>query len=107
MKQIHPKYNTTAKIVCNSCKTLYVIGSTIEEASTEVCSNCHPFYTGKQNELVDSDDRISKFKKKLEDTDTSKVIKKRKKLEVRRTRTQEIEAGPKITLRDMLKQTSK
>ncbi len=58
---IHPKYEkTTIKCVCGS-----VIGtrSTAKEISVEICSSCHPFFTGKQK-LVDTAGRIERFKKR-------------------------------------------
>lgn len=105
--EIHPNYNKKAVILCNSCKTEHVVGSTLESASVEVCSNCHPFYTGKQNVMLDADDRISKFKKQIELSDQDKVVKKRKKVASRATKTTQLQAGPKVTLHDMLKQLGK
>ena len=60
-KGIHPKYGT-AKVRC-ACGNTFETGSTKEEITVEICSNCHPFYTGKQK-LVDSGGRVDKFKKK-------------------------------------------
>lgn len=60
---IHPKYNTIT-FTC-ACGASFVAGSTIEgEFHTEICSNCHPFYTGKQK-LVDSSGRVDKFLAKM------------------------------------------
>lgn len=61
-KGIHPTYHQDAKIVC-SCGFSKAVGSTIPEIHTEVCSHCHPFYTGKQK-LVDTAGRVDKFKKR-------------------------------------------
>jgi large subunit ribosomal protein L31 len=58
---IHPKYNE-AKISC-SCGESFVSGSVKEELKVEVCSKCHPFYTGKQR-MLDVGGRVDKFKKK-------------------------------------------
>ncbi|MDX1358999.1 MAG: 50S ribosomal protein L31 [Clostridia bacterium] len=60
-KGIHPKYGT-AKVRC-ACGNTFETGSTKEEITVEICSNCHPFYTGKQK-LVDSGGRVDRFKKK-------------------------------------------
>ena len=61
MKQgIHPQTYTT-KIQCNSCDTKFELVSTVPEITVEVCSNCHPFYTGKQK-LLDTAGRVDKFK---------------------------------------------
>jgi len=61
MKQkIHPKYNENIVAKC-SCGGEFLVGSTKEEIKTEICSNCHPYYTGKQK-LVDSAGRVEKFR---------------------------------------------
>ena len=62
MKQgIHPKYQTT-KVTC-ACGNVIETRSTVPEIHVEICSNCHPFYTGKQK-LVDTAGRVERFKKK-------------------------------------------
>jgi large subunit ribosomal protein L31 len=58
-KDIHPKYNKEVKVTC-ACGNTFTTGSTISEIKTELCSACHPFYTGKQK-LVDSARRVEKF----------------------------------------------
>ena len=75
-KEIHPKYyEATVKCACgNTWKT----GSTLPEISVEICSNCHPFYTGKEK-LLDTRGRVEKFKKRMsksEEIIKTKVIKK-------------------------------
>ncbi len=60
-KDIHPEYSQT-KARC-ACGNEIVIGSTRPEISVEICSKCHPFYTGKQK-LVDSAGRIERFRRK-------------------------------------------
>jgi len=57
--QIHPKYHKT-KIEC-ACGAVFVVGSTKEKITVEICSNCHPFYTGKEK-LVDAAGRVEKFR---------------------------------------------
>lgn len=62
MKQdIHPKYGE-AKVTC-ACGETFVSGSTKKELRVEICSKCHPFFTGKQK-FVDTSGRVDKFKKK-------------------------------------------
>ncbi len=56
---IHPKYMET-KVHCNGCGTEFTTHSTVPEITVEICSNCHPFYTGKQK-LVDTAGRVDKF----------------------------------------------
>lgn len=65
-KDIHPKYYQT-QITC-VCGNVIETGSTVEEVRVEICSSCHPFFTGKQK-LVDTAGRVDRFRKKygLED----------------------------------------
>jgi large subunit ribosomal protein L31 len=60
-KGIHPEYHKA--IVRCACGTEFESGSTAKEIDVEICSKCHPFYTGKQK-LVDSAGRVERFKKK-------------------------------------------
>jgi len=46
-EKIHPNYNK-AKVICTSCGSVFETGSTLKEIRVDTCSNCHPFYTGKQ-----------------------------------------------------------
>lgn len=62
-RQIHPKWYPEAKIYCDGCNKIYTIGSTQSEIHVEVCSNCHPFYTG-QMRYVDTEGRVDRFKAK-------------------------------------------
>jgi large subunit ribosomal protein L31 len=60
---IHPKYEQTT-IKC-ACGATIEVGSTKKDISVEICSQCHPFFTGKQK-LVDTAGRIERFRKKYE-----------------------------------------
>ncbi len=60
-KGIHPKYYK-AKVRC-ACGNEFEVGSTKKEIKVEICSQCHPFFTGKQK-LVDTAGRVEKFRKK-------------------------------------------
>jgi large subunit ribosomal protein L31 len=62
--ELHPKYNPNAKFSC-ACGNNFTSGSTKEEIHVEICSNCHPFYTGKQK-LIDTAGIVDKFKKRAE-----------------------------------------
>ena len=59
---IHPNYNQT-QIKC-ACGAVYETGSTRENLHVDICSKCHPFFTGKQK-FVDAGGRVDKFKKKF------------------------------------------
>lgn len=61
-KDIHPKYHLTT-ITC-ACGNSIETGSVQANLKTDVCSNCHPFYTGKQK-FVDAGGRVERFKKKF------------------------------------------
>ena len=60
-EKIHPKYSE-AKIVC-ACGESFETKSTIDKIRVDICSKCHPFFTGKQK-LLDAEGRVEKFKKK-------------------------------------------
>jgi large subunit ribosomal protein L31 len=60
-KDIHPKYDT-CKVSC-ACGNSFETRATIPEIKVEICSECHPFYTGKQK-LLDTAGRIEKFRRK-------------------------------------------
>jgi len=68
-KDIHPKYFENAKVIC-VCGNEFTVGSTRPEIKVELCSACHPFYTGKQK-LVDTARRVEKFQAKV---DASKKV---------------------------------
>jgi len=61
-KDIHPKYYPKTKATC-SCGAVFELGSTKEEIETEICSQCHPFYTGK--EKIIETGQVEKFRKRL------------------------------------------
>lgn len=63
MKQgIHPNYYK-AKVICTSCGAEFETGSTLKEIRVDSCSNCHPFYTGRQR-FAQAAGRVEKFNKK-------------------------------------------
>ncbi|TAL49205.1 50S ribosomal protein L31 [Patescibacteria group bacterium] len=59
-KDIHPQYFDKANVVC-ACGNTFTIGSTKERIEVEICSACHPFYTGTEK-IIDSAGRVEKFK---------------------------------------------
>ena len=93
---IHPKYYNEAKVTC-ACGNTFVVGATIPEIRVEVCSACHPFYTG-QMKFVDTAGRVDAFKAKQAKASTKRVtktekreLKKQKKIkkELEKPRTRE------------------
>ena len=79
-KDIHPKYNDKAKVVC-ACGNSFSVGSTQDTINIELCSECHPFYTGKQK-LVDTAGRVDRFKARA--AKKSEVAKTRKGKKVKK-----------------------
>ena len=65
-KDIHPEYYPEATVICGSCGATWKTGSTQKEIRTEVCSNCHPFYTGQQARILDREGQVDRFYKRLQ-----------------------------------------
>ena len=63
-EEIHPEFYPEAKVIC-ACGNSWTVGSTQPEIRTDVCSECHPFYTGEQR-MIDSGGQVERFLKKLE-----------------------------------------
>jgi large subunit ribosomal protein L31 len=61
---IHPKYYPEATVIC-ACGNSWTTGATQEEIRTDVCSACHPFYTGEQR-IVDTAGQVERFMRRLE-----------------------------------------
>ncbi len=77
-KDIHPQYYPEAKVIC-ACGNQFTTGSTVPEIHVEICSTCHPFYTGKQK-LVDTARRVEKFKERASKKDEAASGRKGKKV---------------------------
>jgi large subunit ribosomal protein L31 len=75
-KEIHPKYYENCKVSC-VCGNTFLTGSTEPELKVELCSACHPFYTGKQK-LVDTARRVEKFEAKVKAKEEGKEKKGKK-----------------------------
>ncbi|TAK13761.1 MAG: 50S ribosomal protein L31 [Anaerolineae bacterium] len=63
-KDIHPTYYPDAVVTC-ACGKTWTTGSTQKEIRVDICSNCHPFYTGEQR-IVDTEGQVDRFYKRLE-----------------------------------------
>lgn len=104
MKQgIHPTWYPNTKVIC-ACGANFTTGSTMREIRVDICSNCHPFFTG-QTKFVDTLGQVERFQKKVQDS----VVKKQKIKEVqeRRTVKVQVEKSDKPTLKDLLLQARK
>jgi ribosomal protein L31 len=72
--KIHPKYYPEARVIC-ACGNTWTTGATVPEIKVDVCSACHPFYTGEQR-IVDTAGQVDRFMKRLERTaDTIEQVK--------------------------------
>ncbi|MBI2601097.1 50S ribosomal protein L31 [Candidatus Daviesbacteria bacterium] len=99
MKQgIHPQWNEQAKVVC-ACGNSFLTGSTLGEIRVEICSKCHPFFTG-QSKLIDTLGQVERFQKK---TEASKVKQEERKkiVEARKLKIEE-KKQDRPSLKDML-----
>lgn len=100
---IHPNYNPNAKVVC-ACGDTFETGSTQDNIRVDICSKCHPLFTGQQK-LVDTLGQVDRFVKK---TEVSKAkMEERKRIEAAR-RAKVVEAKKdKPSLKDLLMQVRK
>ncbi len=71
-KELHPTYFPQAKVVC-ACGNAFTLGSTRESIEVEICSTCHPFFSGAEK-VIDTAGRVEKFKART----TKKVAPKKK-----------------------------
>lgn len=85
-KDIHPKYYPDAKIIC-ACGNIIETGSTAREMKVEICSACHPFYTGKKK-MLDTTGRVDRFKKMAEKAAAKKEISSKKKARIRKPKAE-------------------
>ena len=70
-KEIHPQYFPEAQITC-ACGNVIVAGSTKQEQHVEICSACHPFFTG-NNKIVDTAGRVERFRARASKVTARKV----------------------------------
>jgi len=73
-KDIHPTFYDQATVTC-ACGATFNVGSTIEKLTVEICSSCHPFFTGKEK-VMDTAGRVEKFKTRQQKAQTKVVAKK-------------------------------
>lgn len=66
-KDLHPQWHSEATVVC-ACGNTWVTGATVPEIRTDICSACHPFYTGEQR-IVDTEGRYDQFMRRLQRRD--------------------------------------
>ena len=78
-KEIHPTYHEDTKATC-ACGAVFTVGSTKKEIGVEICSACHPFYTGNEK-IIDTAGRVERFKKRR---DTGALVKTAKSEKVQK-----------------------
>ena len=81
---IHPEYYPNAKVIC-ACGRTWTTGSTKKEIRTEMCSECHPFFTGEQR-IVDTAGQVERFERRLgqrREFESRRVARERKRAERR------------------------
>ena len=101
MKNIHPSYHHDTKVTC-SCGNTFVTGSTYQSLDVDICSACHPFFTGEMR-FVDTQGRVEKFQAKLQKAQDLQSKTSRKKLKKQPAKP---ESAP-LTLKEMLEATAK
>lgn len=100
---IHPTWYPEAKVVC-ACGNTFTTGSTLESIRVEICSACHPFFTGQQK-FVDTLGQVERFQKRTEEA----KVKQNKIKEVKAAREAKIseQKREKPSLKDLLMQARK
>ena len=63
--EIHPTYYPDAKVTCATCGKTWTTGSTRKELRVDICSNCHPFFSGEAQRIIDIEGQVDRFYKKL------------------------------------------
>ncbi len=93
--EIHPEL-FECRVSCSGCGTEFTTFSTRTEIRVEVCSQCHPFFTGKQARIVDTEGRVEKFVKKFEGKETRVSKRKRKQAAAEAERVARLEREAKL-----------
>ncbi len=102
-KNIHPQVYTDTVVTC-VCGNTFTTISTLKNITVEICSNCHPFYTGQQK-FVDTEGRIDKFNKKMKEAQAKKESAKPGKS--KKARDVKNQQAPKVSLKELLKEAKK
>ena len=101
-KDIHPKYYKKVKVRCITCGEEFETGSTLEgPILVEICSKCHPFYTGKDT-VVDSENLIARFEKRQKVAKKNSFSAKQKALRKKKRVARKQKSTKDLTLKDML-----
>lgn len=101
---IHPKYYDNCKVTC-ACGNTFTTGSTLPEIKIEICSKCHPFFTGEMK-YVDTLGRVERFKQKQTKAAGKTYLKKKQRKLLKKEEAEKKEAERPKTLREMLSKKS-
>lgn len=96
-EKIHPTYYTDAKVTCASCGTTWTTGSTKKELRVDICSNCHPFFTGEQARILDIEGQVDRFYKKVKAAQTHVEQKKAREIAKLERPISELELSDRAT----------
>lgn len=97
---IHPEWHPETTVVC-ACGNTFTIGSTVEKIHVEVCSKCHPFYTG-VSKFIDSKGRVEKFKE-AQEKQSDEYLSKKVRRQVKRQNKIETELARPESLQELRK----
>jgi len=100
-KGIHPKYYSDCQVTC-ACGNTFVTGSTQKTIQVEICSACHPFFTGKMK-FIDTMGRVEKFQKRQKAAKKKGFVKKA----VRKSQKAKKDEGRPATLKEMIQSQKK
>ena len=100
-KDIHPQVYTDCVVTC-ACGNTFVTLSTKKTLTVEICSNCHPFYTGQQK-FVDTEGRIVKFARKQKESEAKKKATEELKDAKAKKKAKAPTAETKTTLKEVLR----
>lgn len=102
-KDIHPKWYENCKVTC-ACGHVFELGAAVPEMHVEICSACHPFYTG-QEKLIDTEGRVEKFQKRM--ATASKISQSKAKKTKEKTEKEQVKATRPKTLKEMIELAEK
>lgn len=103
--QIHPKWYSDAVVTC-ACGNTFTVGATVPTIQVEVCSNCHPFYTG-QMKFLDTTGRVEAFKARQTSASSKKIVSKADKRKLKREKKIAEELARPETLEEVRKAVKK
>jgi len=99
MKAVHPKWYENANVKC-ACGNTFTVGAAVPEIQVEVCSECHPFYTG-QMKYVDTAGRVDAFREKQKQAKGKEVISKTERRKKKRQQRLQRELEKPETLEEL------